>query len=207
MLARLLELRPFAYHTSSETNFASIKRSGALMSTAELLAGTANTHLLQVRRTSSQLVQVRGGVVEIRDNLPLRIGSLDLEPGCSLQQFLLMLNQRVFLWPGNAAGPTPQGREHFAHYRGQGPVHILRVPLKALIAANPNTEIQVTFCNSGSARHHGGKPAIRGPSTFQAASASVGAASKVKELCFVGSARLPAGTEWSETLTGPWQLL
>lgn len=207
MLQRLMSLRPFAYHTCSALNFQSIRRTRSLKSAADLLAGTGYSSLLTVRRKSSVVVELSSGPVEVRDNLPLRIGSLALEEGCSLEQFLLLLNRRVYLWPGNNHGPCRPGPEHFQHYQGSGAVHILRVPLASLLSANPGRELEVTFCNSGTARHHGGQPVQRGPNTFVAASLASGRPSEVKELCFVGSLALPPDTEWSTVLAGPWQPL
>jgi hypothetical protein len=78
MLQRLFELRPYAYHTCSALNFALIRRARALKSSAELLAGTPHESLLIVRRKQSRVVAVPSGQVEVRDNLPLRVGSLNL---------------------------------------------------------------------------------------------------------------------------------
>ena len=82
MLQRLLQLRPFAFHTCSALNFASIRRARALKSSAELLAGTPHESLLIVRRKQSRVVATLSGQVEVQDNLPRRVGSLKLEgPG------------------------------------------------------------------------------------------------------------------------------
>ncbi len=207
MLPRLLQLRPYAYHTCSALNFTEIRKSRELRSSALLLAGTQHEPLLSVRRKKSQVVSLATGPVEVRDNLPLRLGSLKLEAGCSIEQFLLLLNQRVFLWPGNELGPCKPGPDHFAHYQGEGSVHVLKVPLSDLVAANPGRRLEVTFCNSGSARHHGGLPVLRGPSTFVPIQSASRPASEVKEFCFVGSAALPASTAWATSLSGPWRPL
>jgi hypothetical protein len=207
MLQRLLQLRPLAYHTCSELNFVSIRRVRALRSAAKLLKGTPHESLLGVQRRESRIVSVPWGQVEVRDNRPLRIGSLSLEAGCTLEDFLLLLNGRVFLWPGDSSGPCKPGPSHFARYQGQGPVHLLRVPLSDLVAENSGRELEVTFCNSGSARHQGGMPVVRGPSTFVPVGRIDRPPSKVKELCFVGAAALPHSTEWATCLSGPWHPL
>lgn len=207
MLDGLIKLRPFAYHICSALNFSAIKRMRTLRSTADLLSGTPHEAMLSVRRTSCITVELVSGPVEVRDNLPLRPGSLDLEPDCSLEDFLRLLNQRVYFWPGGEHGPCKPGPEHFQRYRGQGAVHILRAPLSSLVSANPDREMEVTFCNAGAARHQGGKPVKRGPSTFRPVSLATGRASTVKELCFVGHAVLPNETKWSTSLAGPWHSL
>ena len=205
MLSHLLKLRPYAFHCCGESNFDSIRGSRSLRSAAELLSGSAHEYLLRTHRSKSVRVPLPSGPVEIRDNAPLRKGSLALQDGLSLEDFLFELNSRVFLWPGNLDGPIPPGRRHFAHYRDAGAVFVLRVPTAALIEANGDRELSVTMCNSGAARHQRGKPVLRGRSTFLAPQNAPCA--KVKEFTFLGLARLPRETEWSRSLTGPWSPL
>jgi hypothetical protein len=152
-------------------------------------------------------VQLPGGAFEIRDNLPLREGSVELDPGTTLQDFLRELNCRVFLWPGNNEGPIKVGRLHFQHYRGVERVCLIRTRLQSLIESNPSAEFAVTFCNSGSARHQRGHRVPRGPSTFVPLEQAPRRASQVKELTFVGHVDLPPGTEWSTRMEGPWERL
>lgn len=207
MLAHLVRLRPFSYHCCSEVNFNSIRRARALRSAAELLRASNHEHLLRTRRKKPMLVQLADGPVEIRDNAPLRPGSLALQDGMSLEDFLLELNSRVFLWPGMEDGPILPGRRHFEHYRGIGPVHVLRAPTAALLEANPDRRFSIAYCNSGSARHHLGARVPRGSSTFLTPDEASRPASDVKEFSFPGFARLPPEAEWSNSLSGPWQSL
>lgn len=204
MLQRLLELRPFAFHTCGELNFASIRRARALRSAKDLIFGTAYEHLLSVRRAKSVVAQLSDGPVEIRDNLPLRLGSLEIEPNVTLEQFLQELNGRVYLWPGGERGPIGTGAAHFQHYQGEGEVRVIRVPLQDLLQVNANRTLSVTYCNAGSARHHSGRRAIRGPGTFQSIDRTTRTMGEVKELTFVGSVLLPGTTAWARTPSGPW---
>ena len=55
ILARLLELRPYAYHTCGATNFESIQGLRALVSARDLLTGTPHIDLLRMRRPASAL--------------------------------------------------------------------------------------------------------------------------------------------------------
>ena len=113
----------------------------------------------------------------------------------------------MFLWPGTASGPISTGIAHFEHYVEVGEVRIIRLRLDSLLAANAEKELQVTYCNSGSARHQQGQPVARGRSTFQSVHATEGRAAQVKELTFLGAASLPVNTEWSLSQGGPWQPL
>lgn len=207
VLDRLLELRPFAYHTCGALNFESIRSSRALRSARDLLAGSEHEHLLTIRRKHSARVTLPDGSVEVRDNSPLRLGSLELEPDVTLEAFLLELNSRVFLWPGSESGPIRTGGAHFEHYSGIGTVHVIRVPLRHLLQANPSRALAVTYCNSGSARHQGGRKVVRGPGTFHPVNSAPRVAAAIKELTFVGSVLLPVTTEFSSSPSGPWQPL
>jgi hypothetical protein len=207
VLPRLLELRPFAFHICSELNFASIQRSHELRSATALVLGTTFEQLLSVRRAKSVVAHLPEGTVEIRDNRPLRLGSLELEPDVTVEEFLQEINSRVFLWPGNEKGPIGTGCAHFERYHGEGDVRVIRAPLKDLLRVNPDRALSVTYCNSGSARHHSGRKVLRGRSTFQPVEHATRPMSEVKELTFVGSVRLPKSVVWSPTPFGPWQAL
>jgi hypothetical protein len=150
-------------------------------------------------------LQVNRETVVIRDNRPLRPASIQLLGGWSLSDLLQELNSRVFLWPGTEMGPIRRGRSHFERYAAEGSVFSIRVPTLSLVAANHNRDIWVTRCNSGSARHHGGQPVPRGPSTFQVPENAPFRPSQVIEISYVGEARLPPDAQWSESLAGPWR--
>jgi hypothetical protein len=150
---------------------------------------------------------VEGGLVEVRDNLPFRPGSAKFDGDMTLSGFMEELNSRVFLWPGSADGPIATGRKHLQHYSELGGVRILRFSLQELIRANPDRTLEVTFCNSGSARHQKGLPVSRGRHTFQSVPPLAGAPSDVKEITFIGHASLPTSTVWAESLAGPWRPL
>ncbi len=204
-LEEFSELRPYAYHVCGADNFGSIRESRTLKSARTLLAGTEHEHLLRQRRARSARVRIGGRCVEIRDHRPLAPGSLDLPDGYSIEDFVDELNSRVFLWAGTDSRPASgSGRNHFARYSGEGEVYVLRVPVGSLLRANPDREPQVTFCNSGSARHQQGRPVRRGPNTFVSPSTASRRAAKVVELTFRDQVALPTSTRYAGGLEGPW---
>ena len=203
----LAKLRPFAFHSSGQENFDAIRRHGKLRSTATILEGTDHGRLITNRRKSSVTLEVDGETVVIRDNRPLRPGSVRLQGGWALSDLLLELNSRVFLWPGREQGPIDRGRSHFERYATEGAVFAIKVPTLSLVAANHDRELWVTRCNSGSARHHGGQPVPRGPATFQLTSEAPFRASQVIEFSYLGEAELPPDAQWSTSLDGPWNAL
>ncbi len=119
-LDRFLQLRPFAYHTTTSLNFLEIQKRRELASAESLLAGTRHEHLLRSQRLVSHRVEVGDAVVEIRDQKPIREGSIRFEDGWTFALLLEELNRRVFFWPGTATKPVVRGERHFARYQKTG---------------------------------------------------------------------------------------
>ena len=200
-------LRPFVFHVCGIVNFTSIQASRSLKSVAQLLEGTPQEHLLHGRRSASSVVWVEGRRIEVRDHRPLALGSLKLPDGYSVQDFINELNSRVFFWVGTEAGPVPSGRRHIGRYSSEGEVRVLRIPLPGLLEHNSARTAEVTFCNSGSARHNGGLPAYRSPATFQRPKEAERSAAAVVELTYRTEANLPSATLYASNLAGPWAAL
>lgn len=203
----LCALRPFAYHTCSAINFRSIRASGSLKSARNLLSGTAHEQLLLGRRLETTRVAISGEYIEVRDHRPLVPGSLALPAGYSINDFVDELNSRVFLWAGTELGPVRSGRNHIARYAAEGKIYVLRVPLTRLLQANPSRSMEVTFCNSGAARHNQGQPAERSSVTFVPLSAALKGPAEVVELTFRNQVALPIETTYSENYAGQWERL
>lgn len=201
----LLRLRPFVYHTSGRANFASIRRDRELRSTALLLRGTPYERLLRARRLYTAEVMLPSGPVSIRDQQPLRPGSIWWEAGCDLPTYLDELNRRVFFWLGTSRGPNPRGAAHHRHIAHAEDVFTLRVALRSLLAANEGRPAFVTCCNSGSARHNRGRPVARGLITFRRLHQADFPPSKAIELSFCDRARLPDDVEFGGARS--WQPL
>ena len=206
-IEQLIALRPFAYHTSGRENFESILERSSLRSTRAILEGTEHESLVRSFRKESFTLHIDGRRVVIRDNKPLRPGSLDLRGGWAFEDLLENLNSRVFLWPGTECGPIKRGVHHFERYASEGEVFVLRIPLHDLVSHNSRRRLYVTGCNSGSARHQQGKPVARGPETFQTPETADFRPSQVIELSYVDVADLPPSSEWSISLDGPWSSL
>jgi hypothetical protein len=204
---QLTRLRPIAYHTTTLRAVERIRATRRLESTTRMLTGTPYEHLLRGRRARGSVVRVGEHVVEIRDQKPLVLASLELEEGWQLQDLLDELNGRVFLWAGTAKGPGQRGLGHFQKYHAEGDAAVVRVPLPELQKANAASPLFVTRVNSGSARHHGGKPARRGPGTFVPLDRAPFPAREVIELSYREIAVLPKSTEWARDLGGPWEPL
>ena len=183
----LIRSRPFAFHNSCRENFEAIRRRGMLLSTARMLKGTPHEDLLKYRRKSSALIELGEEKIVIRDHKPLRPGSVEFLGGWQLSDMIAELNSRVFLWPGTDGGPIRRGRSHFNRYAAKGSVFTIRMSTRSLLAANRDRKLWVTRCNSGSARHHQGKPVQRGPQTFKFPETATFSPAKVIELSYIDS--------------------
>jgi len=151
-----------------------------------------------------QLIQIDNTQIQIKDHKPLIEANIIWEDGCDLQQFLNELNSRVFLWAGTERGPCKSGQNHIAKYQAEGEVRILRIPTDSLLQLNARNPVQVTFCNSGSARQNAGQKAMRGPSTFHWLERADRNPGEIVELTFKSEAKLPWETEYALSLSGPW---
>ena len=205
-LGRFVALRPYLFHLTASANVARIRRTGSIESAARLFAASARTDLLRVRRTQSQVVRIDGDDVHIRDQSPLHPGNMVLGSGLSFEDFVQSLNERVFFWPGTAAGPIAYGVRHFERYRSEHPA-LVRVLTASLLAANP--DVVPLFCrfNSGSPRCTNGNPSPRGGDTFRPAADSDFAAGRVVEITYPERVHLPPDAEVGAEPTGPWASL
>jgi len=151
-----------------------------------------------------QSVLISGKPVQIRDHKPLIVANMELIDSYSLSDFIRELNSRVFLWAGTEAGPCISGRNHIEKYQSEGDVFILRTPTRSLLELNGVDKLEITFCNSGSARQNNGIRAKRGRSTFMRLENTTRKPGETVEITFPGTAYLPAETEYAKELTGPW---
>jgi len=142
-------------------------------------------------------VVVDGIAVEIRDQQPLQEGHIAFSPGYTFLDLLAELNERVFLWPGDASDLVDRGRAHYQRYAAAGAVYVLRCPTQSLLRANSATTLYVSRCNSGAPRSNprvGYAP--RGPDTFRLLWQATFGPGEIKELSCRGFAILPTDTQW-----------
>lgn len=156
---------PFAYHLTARANLGRIQRTERLESAAAMIQAANQLNLLSLRRRELREIIVDGETVILRDQAPLHAGHIDFQNGWTFPQLIESLNSRVFFWPGDGGGPIAHGERHFARYEDQGPA-ILRIPLAALVEANPDRLPLFCHFNSGSPRTVGGRKSPRGPRTF-----------------------------------------
>jgi hypothetical protein len=201
-LHRLLQSRPYLFHLTAASNLESISRTLLLRSANELLTDAGLKHRSSQRRLAHLTTPQGNESVHIRDQAPLIEGAISFEDGWDMPRLVQHINDHVFFWPGNLAGPIEPGRKHFERYRSESPV-ILRVPTAELLGRN----IKFSRYNSGAPRCSGGKYSPRGSKTYVPASEFVGTASEVVEVVVVGTCALSSNVEVSCIPTGPWRRL
>lgn len=195
-LQRLIHLRPWLYHLTATSNLDRIRSTRCLFSAASIYEQAGQRDALRARRKRSDSIVVNGDTVIIRDQQPLHAGNMALSAGVGFEDFVAYLNRHVFFWPGDDDGPIGYGRRHFARYAGED-CHIVKVRTVDLIAANRDTPLLVSRCNSGSPRWSGGRAAPRGLATFVLAELFEGTAGRVVEVVFRNEVRLPGSTQYN----------
>lgn len=199
-------LRPYLFHLTAAANLPLFARSRRLHSAADLMREAGRSDLLTVRRRAHTPIGIGSETVWLRDQSPLHAGNMALEPNWSFERFVEYLNQRVFFWPGTAAGPISYGMRHFERYVAEQPV-ILRVPLASLFSANPGITLEFSRCNSGSPRYNRGNAGPRGGRTFSSCADATFRAAHVVEVTALGSVVLPNDASVATSPAGPWTTL
>jgi hypothetical protein len=200
----ILRLRPYLFHLTDSRNMQRILRTRVLEPASRILTAAGREDFLGVKRPTHLEVSVGSDSIFLRDQAPLHSGNMKLPRTWKFETFVRELNDRVFFWPGSAAGPIDYGIRHFARYEAEKP-SIIRVRLAALLEANDGVEIQVCRYNSGSPRWSRGIPARRGPSTFVSPSRAGFRASQIVEVAVAGPLHVPGDVEIGSNPAGPWR--
>lgn len=205
-LQMLASSRPFLYHLTDARNVPRIRATRRLECATRILRSAGDDATIRERRRASCVVEVDGLQVHIRDQAPLHLGNMRLEPGWTFDDFVEHLNARVFFWPGGDTGPISYGVRHFERYADDGPA-ILRVPTLALFTEN--TRHLPLFCrwNSGSPRCSYGQKSPRTAQTFVGNDDAEYRPSQVVEVTFEDLVSLPTSTQLGSGPRGPWRPL
>ena len=130
--------------------------------------------------------------------------------GFLFEDFVELLNRRVFFWAGQEHGPAgpakTYGGNHFETYSSERPV-ILRINFMSLMSANEGQ--QPLFCqyNSGAPRCSRGHHAPRGPNTFLHPAMFPKSAAGVAEVTFADQVGLPDDTMVASQFGTQWKPL
>lgn len=191
-LRHFATLRPHLYHLTDAANIERIAVKRKLDCAAELMRAAGNVTFLRQKRRVHLRLTVDGSVIIIRDQAPLHPGNTAPQRGWGFAEVVEALNERVFFWPGKAAGPNDYGTRHFERYLDENPV-IIRATTAALFECDGNVAPEFCKYNSGSPRCNNGRPSPRGPETFVTADNAPFRASEVVEVTFPRRVVLPRG--------------
>lgn len=203
MLDDLARLRPFLYHLTARDNLPRIARMRILESASVLAALTGRVDLLEQRRRDHVIATLAGETIVLRDQSRLHRNHMRLDAGWTVERLVRHINDRVFFWPGTEAAPISYGVRHYGRYSREKPA-IIRVSLRALVAANPGVNLLVSRYNSGSPRCSGGKPSPRGATTFVVLTDATFKAADVVEVTIPNSVALPMDALVGASPIGPW---
>lgn len=192
---------PYVFHLTARCNLTKIAHDRKLNCASTFLSVPKR----RLKRREHLQVVIDDHTISIRDQAPLYEGNVALSPGTTFADFVNLLNERIFFWPGNDT-PIPSGRNHFARYAHENPV-ILRIPTEDLFAANTASHIEFCKYNSGAPRCNRGQKSPRGPETFLPADTFPHAVRAVCEVTLRPAAVLPATTQVGNISLTEWQAL
>ena len=192
--ADLVRLYPRLFHMAAPSSWEAIDQHG-LLSTEALLdlfevPEPRRTELIEKRRSKTEVLEHPvHGTAEVRDQIPLSEAKLKQALGgtMSVEQWLRLLNARVFFW----LQPERLQRMLTARaYRNRGHL-VLTVNTDALLSHVGLEVVSLSRINSGSTAY---KAAPRGPDTFvpigeylhPSRRRATRSASDVAELCVQG---------------------
>jgi hypothetical protein len=200
-IKNFVDIREFLFHSTSLSNFDEIRRNYSLQSARKLIGNAQSNISLCSRRLQRTVC----GDVTLQSQRTLIEKNVTWEAGCSLDNFVELLNGYVFFWPGTMRGPVNNGRYHFTSKDGPGDAVILRVPSRHVL--NEATRARFSRYNSGSPRWAHGKASPRGSNTFCSPNTFAGTASEVVEVVIEECVSLPPSTQYARTLDGDWASL
>lgn len=206
LVERYAKTRPYLYHLTHKDNILHLCAMGCILPASMLMLRAGRTDLLRARRRNSVAVTIDGRVIMLRDQKPLHKGSMQLPNGLTFEQFVEVLNSRIFFWPGAYEGPISYGVRHYGRYKTEGPA-ILRIRLESLLEANPSCKPLFCRYNSGSPRCFSAQKSPRSHRTFMSSEEFQEPPSAVVEVTFEQELSLPSDVQFGWHPSGPWKKL
>jgi hypothetical protein len=207
-IEKFVERCPYLYHLTNPVNLNSILRDFMLKSTRVLatLFGVPNLErYLRTRRTGHEQPIFSKGNLEFcsRDQDPLRYEWLQLEEGMTPDEYIYLLNSKVFFW----ARETDLER-HYERYKklGQNPC-ILKVSSADLFQTNSENLPRFCYFNSGLTLYWTKGLPVRGRSSFSIADKYSRGPASVTEVTFEGICHLPNSISLTTDFSEPYKTI
>ena len=181
----------FLYHFGPVANRNSIENLRCLLS-ADLLRALSNEDRNDSRRRERIPMDSPIFNAMLNDQDALNYGHVKHADSMPKTDFVALLDQFCFFWPGDKSGPIDMGRNFVKRYQGNGDqLFGISVPTEAFLKANHSRRIALSNCNSGAPRSNPNAVIYRGNDTFIDWDAYQDKAATVKEVAVLGYARLP----------------
>lgn len=203
-LIDFIKRNQYLYHLTDTNNISNILETGQIISTERIVAASDlpnKVDFLSSKRNSHFIIQANGFDYRVRDQQPISIKVLSrsLTHDWTPDQFIYLLNNRVFFWPN-----LNRLTRHYNKYANENP-QIIRVRTDEVFDLNPNIE----FCrlNSGATRCNSswnGNAPERGPETFLTANNYLLPINTVAEVTFPELCILPNEIQIANNPNGAW---
>lgn len=182
---------PFLYHFGPRKNRDSIENLQCLLSSDLLRTLATQPHSIE-RRRGRHPIQSRIFDVVLNDQDRLHYGHVKDPDSMTEAEFVSLLDQFCFFWPGDSKGPIEMGRNFLERYKNErDSLFGIAVPTRAFLNANHVRRIALSNCNSGAPRSNPNAVIYRGEDTFIPWMHYQDNAETVKEVAVLGYARLP----------------
>jgi hypothetical protein len=188
------KLRPTLWHVTHRANLDRIRTSRILLPAEQLTA----VPLKEVRRGR----KIDSGTPVLRDQDLLHEKCIEFSEGFSFADLLSELNRRVFFWPGSRDRPIRPGQRSIDRYSNSDV--IIRL---SFLEVEKERSARITARKVRGMRMQHGKRVPRGPNTFLQAPECDFPPSKVVEVTFLQSVKLPRDCEVACCLGGRWEIL
>jgi hypothetical protein len=183
---------PNLYHFGPATNRAQIELFRSIFS-ADLIRGFgARSPKPPVRRLGREVVHTPLGSFLLNDQGALKYGHVKHPDSLPENEFVDLLDQLTFFWPGDSHEPIEMGVNFRSRYAKRGD-NLLQIMLgtRDFFVVNHAWRIFISTCNSGSPRSNPHAVIYRGYETFRPLLSYPGSVTDIKEIAVLGYARLP----------------
>lgn len=183
---------PNLYHFGPATNRTQIERFRTIFSADLIRTLAATDSERSSRRRAPENVESPLGSFVLNDQEALKYGHVKHPDSLPETEFIQLLDQLTFFWPGHNRAPIEMGSNFCNRYSKRGDQLLqVRFATRPFFAANHPWRIFVSTCNSGAPRSNPNAVIYRGYETFQPVFRYGGAVKDIKEIAVLGYARLP----------------
>lgn len=190
---------PRLYHFGPVVNRGQIERFKTIFS-AELIRTFAfHPAGLSAKRQTRKLVETPFGSFTLNDQQALKYAHVKHPDSLIESDFIALLDQFAFFWPGDERGPGVMGRNFVNRYTQQGDSLLqILVSTESFLTINNSARLFISTCNSGAPRSNPHKTIYRGLNTFIRIRRYTRSFAEIKEIASLGWASLPDGFQMTE---------